>query len=653
VDFFFFFLLHFFPKFTNNLLMLQSDLHSLLCGYTGKTKSPYINTGEFLAFIKKFAAQMPTEQAEWAQWAFNAEACFKEKIPALLESGQCILSADGKEGKFFFPAYCRQLIDNAYKDAEQLVPFPNEESLRLKLPRSFVRAVNIFSDMELFFVRSENSPEPGDIVSLNFPQNFGNALLLAEMIPRKLMEISLLKVHHYLHSRNNGEYLLNKLIGRMQGKEKPVRVMIEQIMTRPLDSLSEMERSADFPYLFWTYFCPLAKDDIKKKNELFAEDMAALQAICIIEICCSFYRTEAAKKREKDAAFLTLEVLMDRSPWHYTLEEITAFTNDRGILLLDIYSQDDLENYILKSINEGGSVLPPWLVIHGEEGKRWFVKKGSYLSLCAKMFAETRQAVKAAIAKRWHELILNYEKEPSMKSDAEFEKLLHQQAHKIKPILHAILGDAKLQLVYEELIRVQPTVPLPARIFVNGELLPYSVLLSLRRKELLSEIRLQLPFWYSIPFVAAAIAFFKRRVLRRTLGKKKKVSPPEENEGNSDLAATEQKAGELIQSARLIESAIVPNGKTIDEYLAELEGKWLQLLNKKARQNLVIDVQSLLRDNLRNALKVYKLKRITRESLREMSALLIARSPGLQRIRDQESLCLYMELFTLQLLLQR
>jgi hypothetical protein len=508
--------------------------------------------------------------------------------------------------------------------------------------------------MEPFFVGSGNSPEPGDIISLNFPQNFGNALLLAEMIPQKLMEISLLKVRHYLHSQNNGEYMLNKLIGQMQGKEKPIRSMIDQIMNRPLDSLDEMERSADFPYLFWTYFCPLAKGDIKKKNVLLAEDTAALQAVCIIEICCGFYRTEAAKKREKDAAFLTLEILMDRSPWHYTLEEITAFTNDRGIPLLDIYSQDDLENYILKSVNESGETLPPWLVIHGEKGMRWFVKKGRYLFLCAKMLAETGQEVKAAIAKHWHELIQNYEKEPSMESDAEFETLLHQQAHKINPVLQAILGDAKLQLVYEEQARVQPTVPLPVRIFVNGELLPYSVLLQLRRKELLSGIKLRLPFWYSIPFVVAIIGFLKHRVFRRTLGRKKKASPEEnesKNKNGFDFVTVEP--GELTQSARLIESAIVPNGKTIEEYLAELERRWVLLINRKARQNLIIDVQSLLRDNIRKALKVYKLKRITRESLREMSVMLISRSPGLKHIRDQESLCMYMQLFMLQLLLQR
>jgi len=456
--------------------MSQADLYSLLCGYTGKTKSPYVNVGDFLAFIEKFAAQRPPGQPEWTPWAFNAEARFREKLSALIESGQCILLAEDKEERVFLPALCRRQIADAYKDVDRLanITFPSEGSLRLKLPEGFVRVVNLLSDMKLFFAPSKDSPEPGDVVCLNFPQNFGHALLFAEMIPRKLMEMSLLKIRYYIHVLNNGEFVFNKLIGQMLGKEKALREMIDQIMLRPIDCLSEMERSADFPYLFWTYFCPLVKNEITKKKELLTEDMAVLQAICVIEVCCSFYRTAAARKREKDAAFLTLEVLMDRAPWRYTLEEIIGFTNDRGISLLDIYSHDDLEDYILKSVNEGKSgELPPWLVVLGEKGERWFIKKGRYLSVCAKMLTETQPAVKTAITKRWYTMIRSYDTEPAMGSDAEFEKLLRRQLHKINPVLYAVLNDSKLRIVYHEQARTSGAPALFAHIFKNSELLPY------------------------------------------------------------------------------------------------------------------------------------------------------------------------------------
>ena len=197
---------------------------------------------------------------------------------------------------------------------------------------------------------------------------------------------------------------------------------------------------------------------------------------------------------------------------------------------------------------------------------------------------------------------------------------------------------------------MQGAASLHARLFKNGELLPYSALFVLKRKDLLFGIKQQMPFWHSIPLVAAVIKFFKN------LGKKKNVKKQgdsADSQSGDEFVIVGQEQGELQRSARMVESAIVPDGKTIDEYLAELEGRWVQLIDKKARQNLIVDVQSLLRDNLRSAMKVYKLKRITRDGLREMVDIMINRSHGLQNVRDREALHLYMELFMLKMLLQR
>ena len=630
--------------------MSQTDLYSLLTGYTGKIKSPYVVIKDFLSFIEKYAARKPAEQPEWAPWANNAGESFDSELPELVESGKCVFLEDKRGDKVFIPASCRFIIEEAYKDIDGLaaIPFPSETSLSLTLPEDYAKTVNLMTDMGIFFEKpeSENMPDPGDVIILQFPQTYGSALLLASMIPGKLMEVSLIKVRNYLHSRNNKEFVLNKLIVRMQGKEKILRELIDRICIRPLDCLSEMERSADFPYLFWTYFCPLVKNDIKKRNELLSDDLSALQAVCIIEVFCGFYRAKAAKKREIDAAFMNLEVQMDKMPWHYTLEEIVAFTNDRGVSLLDIYSQNDLEEYVRKAISDTiNGALPAWLVVQGDRGERWFVKKERYLLICTKILIDVQLQVKTAIIKRWTKLIREFDREPAMDKDIEFEKMLEKQARAANPTLKAILEDPKLFWVYEELDRTPGAIPQPSRIFKNGELLPFSSLFALHRKELISGIKLRLPFWYSIPIIVSIIAFFKR------LGRKKKAR--EQAETDEETVVTEQEPSELRKSALLLETALVPEGRNIDEYLLELETRWVRLLDKTARQNLVDDVQSLLRDNLRKALKVYKLKRITEKGLHEMSDLLITRNPALQTIKEKESLSLYMEIYMLKLMLNR
>jgi len=631
--------------------MAQPDLFELLKGFAAKGKSPYIDIKEFIVYVEKIAEKKSKQDRDWIDWAINTDGLFQAKIPALVEDGLCILIADSNEGRIFIPPYCREQIEEAYRDIDKLAayPFPSEQSLKLNMPDGFARTINLSFDMGLFFDKSEASPDPAEIILLQFPQSYGSALLMASMIPRKLMEVALLMIRNFLHSRNNKDYVQNKLANQMQGREKVLRDLTDRIMVRPLDCLDDMERSADFPYLFWTCFCPLVKNDIHKKNELLADDIAVLQAVSIIEVCCSFYRSMSAKRREVDAALMTLDAQMDRFPWLFTLEEIVGFTNDRGVPLLDIYSQQDLEEYIKKAISEGkGDTLPRWLVLRDEKRSvRWFVKKERYLSVCSRMLYDTQQRIKETIIKRWTRLMLDYAKEPAMEKDDEFERLLEKQTYTVNPDLLTMLKDSRLMLVYEEMSREQGTAFQSSLLFKDGRLLPFGALYALSRRELLYDVKLKLPFWFSIPFIVAIIAFF------RNLGFKPKAADQIGENDDGSSAVNEEpdnfRNKDIRRSARLIQAELVPPGKTLDEYLAELEERWLMLLNKKARENLLDDVQALLRDNLRSVRKVYKLKRITLDGLQEMIDILISRNPALKSLNDQESLHLYMELYTLKL----
>ena len=628
--------------------MLELDLYNLLENYVAKGKSPYVHLHEFLDYMEKYAARKASHEPEWNKWVVNAAGQFHAELPQLTADGRCMLLADHEGGRLFVPSHCREIIKTTYEDIDSLAdsPFPNEETMELKLPSGYAQDVHLSVDMGLFFDKGEEASGSDDnIIIMQFPQHFGSALLLASMIPRRLMEMALLKIRCYLQTRNNKDFVLNKLIGQMQGKEKILRDIIERIMVRPLDCLTEMERSADFPYLFWTYFCPLVKNDITQRNELLTHDLTVLQAVCIIEVFCSFYRNQAAKKREIDAAFMSLEVQMDRSPYRYNLEEIINFHNDRGISLLDIYTPQDLEEYIQNAISENtGNALPKWLLLQGEtKNERWYIKKERYPLVCTRMVYETQQRIKAAISKRWSKLVRDYLSEPAMTSDAEFERLLIRQTRALNPLLMTTLEDPKLFLACEEANRERGSLSQPLQIFRDGRVLPFNALYGLQRRVLLSDVKLKLPFWYSIPFLVAIIRFFKKLFGIQA----------SDRVDSDEVVATGREPNEFQRSVRQIESIIVPPGRTLDEYLAELESRWIHLLDKNARSNLLYDVQSLLKDHLRTAMKVYKLKRITREGLKEMVSLIATRNPALSSMADQESLRLYMELYMLKLLLTR
>jgi hypothetical protein len=625
--------------------MQQTDLYSLLWAYAVKVKTSLINIKKFLEFVSKFAAQKKSDFG-WAPWAGNAVTQFNNEINALVDSGKCVLLLGNKDGHVFMADYCRQRIKDAYVLTDKLggAPFPNEENLNLKIPNSYVRSINLATDIGLFLEQPDNSNSE-DIIIMHFPHNYGSALVTTSMIPSRLLMVSLAKIQHFLYEANKKEYIINRLKVQMESREKAFREIVDRIRTRPMDCLDEMKRFDDTAFLFWLHFFAQIKMDIKDKDEIHSEDLAVVQALSIIDICCNMYRSAAIKKREIENAFKTLESLMDNPPYHFTLNEIAEFINDKKTPLLEIYSRQELEAYIRTvTTARKDSELPSWLTINMVISGRWYLKKEHYLNICIRMLNNTQLSVKDMLIKRWTKLILDYSNEPAMEKDIDFEKLLKRLTGIISPNLRTILEDPKLYWAYEELEREQGAVPQPLRIFTRGMLLPYYSLYLLRRKDLISEIKSGLPIWYSNPFLVAILRFIKN------FGKKKIVK--NETDEDEEIGNYDKDHNKLQKSACQVQSAMVPQGKKPDDYLNELELRWGSLRDEKTRLNMVTGIQSLVRDHLRQFSK-NKQRKISREDLREMSTKLATINPALAHLKDQEALRLYMELYALKLLINR
>jgi hypothetical protein len=369
--------------------------------------------------------------------------------------------------------------------------------------------------------------------------------------------------------------------------------------------------------------------------------------VYIIEIYNNLYRAQAVKRRERELAFNILESHMGKQPWHFTKEEIIKFTNDKGISLLGMYSTEELEEYIKKRTSENNNdELPGWFMLKGDEGRQWYIKKEKYLSLCARMLINTCPLIKKAVAKRWTKLLREYSGEPAMEKDPEFEKLLASCTKEFNPPLAAMLEDQKLLWVFEETERLQGAVSSPLRFFKAGRLLPLSTLYAIKRRDLLGDAKMLLPFWYSTPILTAIIAFFRKLTKR----KKKKTAEAEEA-AEEIVEGREKDVKEIHGIAQSIAEALVPAGQTLENYLAELESRWNRLIDARSRQNLNVDIQALVRDNLRKMVRVHKAKKISRESLGETANRLISSTPALYGLSGQDSLHLYIELLMVRMML--
>jgi hypothetical protein len=392
-------------------------------------------------------------------------------------------------------------------DENEAMPFPDEETLGITIPEDQLVSLGVGSKLAAF---TEEPKKPdATVIRICFPEDYGTALVLAEYVPRRLIEACLFKIKNYLMQYGNKEYALHKLLIQLPGKEPSLKNILNKILIQPLDCYNIIKEGGEFSYLFWAYFCGLIKDDIKKRKDRFINEHTAIQAVHVIEAFNGYYRSIAVKEKEKELAFKKLEQNLTKPPYLYTLDQIVKFTNKGGQPLLKQYNRIDLAEYLTKMTSKKvENKLPELLIFAGPGDERFFILKNKVPQLCTRLLEEARDKVKKTVTKHWLYLLKNYESEPAMETDESFEKMLIRFTETLCPMLNFILEDPKLQLVYEEMDGGREISS--SSIFVNGSQVPYSTLFLLTRKDLLEDIRLFLPFWHSIPVLVAILGFSKQ-----------------------------------------------------------------------------------------------------------------------------------------------
>ncbi|GHU56594.1 hypothetical protein FACS189442_5260 [Spirochaetia bacterium] len=624
-------------------MIITTDLYSILRAYANKKNSPYIKIKPFLVFLGKHAARMVQKDPEWVQWMGDIEPQFRNEVNEYAKNGRCVIMTDTAEGSIFMPFFFVEKIQAAYQaiDNRADLPFPNETSLKVTLPRDQVQVIRLDEDFASYFDKSVESFLP--IIKMKFPDDMGSIVVLAPMLPRRLLEAAILKVQFFLQTHGNKEHTVHVLTPQLSGNEDYVRDMINRIMINPMECLNDMESYGERSFLFWSYFCAMVKSDVQRQREKLPQDIAVLEAAYVIDICNSLYRYRIQKDRDREAAFQSLELRMEQPPFYYSLEAITKFTDKKGGVLLGKYSDEDLEDYILKKTTESmNNETPGWLIIQGRDDERWYIQKDKYLPLAGSMLIDVRAQVKREITDRWIKLVKEFEHEDAMDSDREFDKLLITAIDSAMPMLANFLRDDKLFLIYSESERS------PLQLFENGRLLPVNRLLQIKRRDLLMDAKFSLPFWYSTPILTPIFRFFV------TFGKKKPPKPVkhrinfEKKDQNTEQG---EPSSDIIKAAREIEAVIVPQGRSLEDHLKVMEDRWGGILQNKGRGHLVQEVNSLVRNNLYHNILSRNNVKISRETLGDAAERIVLATPALSTLRDKNSLKLYMELYMIKLIL--
>jgi hypothetical protein len=238
-----------------------------------------------------------------------------------------------------------------------------------------------------------------------------------------------------------------------------------------------------------------------------------------------------------------------------------------------------------------------------------------------------------------------------MENDKDFERILAGYIAQLAPSLNMFLQDSKVSLVQTELERVQGGLLQYARIFdVHGKLLPLSTLLLTNRKNLLADVKILLPFWYSSPLIAGIIRFFKRL----KAGKKKRV---EKNTEEIEETKPKARSGEpaninliLKRAAIQFQTEHVPEGQTVEQYLASMEKRWRKILDETAHKQLSKDIQALIKKKLQRMMSIRTGKQVGVETIMEVADSIVIETPALANLDSADSMKLYVALYVSKIL---
>ena len=539
------------------------------------------------------------------------------------------------------------------------IPYPFDSDLPKNTPPEVLK--NESADIYLGESLGKENQKENTLYSLLLPRGLPSILCPSTLPTDDLMGVALSKFQLKLQKDEFHDYFLKKLQVANPGKDLTVKNFFTMVTKKPEEAIRSIKNASDTFYQ-WNQLCFFVRQDYEKSTDLTAEDISLLQSIYILEFCVTAYRNKAQQSLQKETALKNLDLNLSKPPYYFTRENINMFSDSRGVPLLGQYSDKDLNDYIQNATTESeDNKLPSLLTFKGINNTKTYVLKTKVLPLIVRLCTDARETIRDQITKDCFNDLKNFSSVPEMKNQELFEKTL-ENAVKIKsPILYALLNAPFLKALQYESRGMTELVTGHIHLFTDGELSPYSELLMLSKEEILTDARILLPVWYTIPGVSWLVALFKGQPKQKKQkpakqATQKKMIASDEAEAfdvpsplsQQDTVAVSRKE-ELKQAALEAEKHYVPQGSTIERELSSYENAWNRMLSKQARDNLTEDVNSLIRDYMRKILRTLRANNFTPERINNLATTLV-KTPGMQKIQDHAELHMYVQLYMVKLI---
>lgn len=628
-----------------------SDMGVLLRFYASKQKSPFILYSAFVDYVKRYAAKNVEEQADLVPYLGDPVPQLEKAFEPLLQSKQiAIIDTNPAKKVIFVTGYFNAAFAERYKEIKTnaTVPFPTIQDMPKQTPNEIL-IKSEYTEI-IFDLLKNQKPDDKNLYAIIVPMNLPSIIFPGNVPVSVLVNASLEKMQHMLEKDEYHDYYLKKLRISNPGKEISVKNFFSQFVKSPEEALQSLKNSADCFY-FWGQLCYFIKQDYEKVKDFTQEDVNVLQAVAISEIVTSFYKNESAKNMQQENALKAVQNHMKQPPYFFTMDGILKFTDAKGVPLQGQYKDEALKEFLQKETTDAmANELPNLLVFKTSSGARYFIYKDKVFPLVVRMCNELHDTINDSLTREWYEILLNYDKKKEMVDDNAFNERLEHEVEKLSPVLYALLNATFLSVLNIEMARSSKGGG--SNLFLGDNLLPYSHLLMLNRQTILANAKILLPFWYTIPFFSWLVSLFNKKPQK----KKGKSSGPatvhealeEAEERPRSSGKNESKKDALISAAKKVEGNLVPEGSSIERELNSYKKQWNRMLTKQAYLNLTEDVNSLIRDYMRKVLRTISGKSFTIDRIQDLAETL-CKTPNMQKITDQDSLYVYVQLYMIYL----
>ena len=662
-------------------------IFALLKQFALKKKSSNLDFVEFITFCQKYAEKFGDKDPEIERLRSQPNHEYSEQLNKLAAEGKVTLQSDKHSiATIEMPSYFPNAIQRAYKKLEKNpeLPFPTEESLELTLPVASVTAINIKSDLVSLLVRKDITDT--GIIRLLFPEDISSLVITAGLLSHKMLEYSMQKIKIYINQQKNAAYMQQKLMAMFKQRDLALKELFNKVLTRPGQAVSSIVEPTDFSFRFWAHLTSSIIQEFRTKDNKVAEEQSICQAAYLLGFYNAHYQGIAQKKKESETALRYLELRLRKQPYFFSMTDIYNLKDSKGILLTRKYSKEALHDFLEQKlhINEGQN-LPELIRLKTENKKQYYIQKEVLLPLCLKKIYETARKYKERYIEDWTLLLKEFKKSEIMTNDMAFLHDLETRLKSEDTLLYALLNFDILFLALEETEVSSEVAQEAERLFdkKHSSLARLDNILGLERKALLAEARMHLPIWQAFPIIKYFVAFFKRlfegKPRSRAAGQRGfsaahdtlqpatgKIDNSKGRQVKSEKRLKESRGGTAVnklpspkaqlaayrKAVARCKEHFVGKGLTMEQNLADLTAKWNPLYDTGAKQNLVEDVNSMIRDYLRSLKRGFKVQPPDVQRIQNLAKTL-AQNKSFNKIKKKEYLLRYIEIYMIKLLGER